>query len=84
MLCVVVKKRLADSRMVPLMDRQGGTQYVEFNIRPAAKSWVKGRNLGLGIIVEDMDGAILPAEKHFKGINCDTVGNFCECCVWLI
>ncbi|GLV46686.1 hypothetical protein CBL_13135 [Carabus blaptoides fortunei] len=64
-----VKRRLADSRMVSL---NAPNQYVEFNIRPATKSWVKGRNLGLGIIVEDMDGTILPAEKHFKGINCDT------------
>lgn len=54
--------------------------YVELNVRPAARSWTRGgRNLGLGIVVEDMDGLLLPASHYFRDIACHTVGNVCEC-----
>lgn len=60
------------------------SHYVEFNVRPAAKTWVRGRNWGLTVVVEDMDGTVLNAGKYFKGVACDTVGNVCECAMfWL-
>ncbi|KAJ8917291.1 hypothetical protein NQ315_002309, partial [Exocentrus adspersus] len=63
-----VKRRLADSKVIPDHSR-----WVELSVKPAAKAWTRGRNLGLGVLVEDQDGNMLRADKYFKGASC-TVG----------
>lgn len=65
-----VKKRLSDSKVVSETSR-----WVELSVKPATKAWNKagGRNLGLGISVEDQEGKSLRADRYFKGASC-TVG----------
>ncbi|KAJ8953707.1 hypothetical protein NQ314_007317, partial [Rhamnusium bicolor] len=60
-----VKRRLSDSRVIPEHSR-----WVELSVKPATKAWTKGRNLGLGILVEDQEGNMLRADKYFKGASC--------------
>lgn len=67
-----VKRRLSDSKVVG-----ENSKWVELSVRPATKAWVKGKNLGLAVLVEDQDGTLLKADKYFKGASC-TVGT-CEC-----
>ncbi|XP_044740873.1 uncharacterized protein LOC123302135 isoform X2 [Chrysoperla carnea] len=66
-----VKRRLSDSKMIYVYDNKHFGEWIEFNIRPAAKSWLKtGRNLGLGVVIEDQEGTVLPANKYFKHLDC--------------
>lgn len=67
-----MKRRLADSEVI-----SESAKWVELNVKPAAKAWSKGKNLGLGIMVDDQEGTVLKAEKYFKGASC-MVGA-CEC-----
>ncbi|XP_018561544.1 uncharacterized protein LOC108903742 [Anoplophora glabripennis] len=60
-----VRRRLADSKVIPEHSR-----WVELSVKPAAKAWTKGRNLGLGVLVEDQDDNLLRADKYFKGASC--------------
>lgn len=68
----LVKRRLADSKVIP-----ESAEYVELNVKPATKAWLKGKNLGLGVMVDDQEGNVLSTEKYFKGASC-MVGE-CEC-----
>ncbi|XP_057669461.1 uncharacterized protein LOC130901849 isoform X1 [Diorhabda carinulata] len=63
-----VKKRLSDSRVI-----SETAKWVELSIKPATKAWTRGRNLGLGVLVEDQEGNVLRADRVFKGTSC-TVG----------
>ncbi|CAH0549619.1 unnamed protein product [Brassicogethes aeneus] len=63
-----VKRRLSDSKVI-----SDSALWVELDVKPATKAWGKGKNLGLGVLVEDQDGTNLKAEKYFKGPEC-TVG----------
>lgn len=65
---VSVKKRLSDSKVI-----LENARWVELSVKPATKSWAKGRNLGLAVLVEDQEGNTLKANRLFKGALC-TVG----------
>ncbi|XP_056631059.1 uncharacterized protein LOC130441396 isoform X3 [Diorhabda sublineata] len=60
-----VKKRLSDSRVI-----SETAKWVELSIKPATKAWTRGRNLGLGVLVEDQEGNVLRADRVFKGTSC--------------
>lgn len=68
------KLRLCDSKVI-----RETTKWVEFDVRPAIKSWFKSKskNMGLAILVEDQDSNVMKADKIIKGASC-TVGT-CEC-----
>lgn len=72
-----MKRRLADSKVV-----LESAKYVELNVKPATKAWLKGKNLGLGVMVDDQEGNILRANKYFEGASC-MVGT-CECGLTLL
>lgn len=72
-----MKRRLADSKVI-----SESAKWVELNVKPAAKAWTKGKNLGLGIMVDDQEGTVLKANKYFKGASC-MVGT-CECGLTLL
>ncbi|XP_023021219.1 uncharacterized protein isoform X2 [Leptinotarsa decemlineata] len=63
-----VKRLLSDSKVIPV-----SAKWVELNVKPATSAWTKGKNAGLGILVEDQEGNRLRADKFFKGATC-TVG----------
>ncbi|CAH1165707.1 unnamed protein product [Phyllotreta striolata] len=63
-----VKRRLSDSKVIP-----ESAKWVELSVKPAAKAWAKGRNLGMSVLVEDQDGNTVRADRIFKGASC-TVG----------
>lgn len=65
---VAVKRRLSDSKVI-----LENARWVELSVKPATKSWSKGRNLGLAVLVEDQEGNTLKANRFFKGALC-TVG----------
>ncbi|EFA05196.1 uncharacterized protein LOC660239 isoform X2 [Tribolium castaneum] len=60
-----VKRRLSDSKVI-----QESARWVELSVKPAARAWSRGRNLGLAILVEDQEGTILKADRLFKGALC--------------
>lgn len=60
-----VKRRLSDSKVI-----SESSKWVELSVKPATKAWSKGRNLGLGVLVEDQEGNALKADKYFKGPSC--------------
>ncbi|KAK5638672.1 hypothetical protein RI129_012967 [Pyrocoelia pectoralis] len=60
-----VKRRLSDSKVIG-----ENAKWVELSVLPATKAWMKGKNLGLAILVEDQEGTILKADKYFKGASC--------------
>ncbi|KAB0791880.1 hypothetical protein PPYR_03680 [Photinus pyralis] len=60
-----VKRRLSDSKVIAQ-----SAKWVELSVLPATKAWMKGKNLGLAILVEDQEGAVLKADKYFKGASC--------------
>ncbi|CAH1979475.1 unnamed protein product, partial [Acanthoscelides obtectus] len=68
------KKRLSDSKVIP-----ESSKWVELSAKPALRSWQRGRNLGLAVVVEDQEGDLLDAHRYFKGATC-TVGT-CECAI---
>ncbi|XP_050505722.1 uncharacterized protein LOC114332327 isoform X1 [Diabrotica virgifera virgifera] len=63
-----VKKRLSDSKVI-----SETAQWIDLSVKPATKAWSRGRNLGLGVLVEDQEGNNLRANRIFKGTSC-TVG----------
>ncbi|KAJ8984167.1 hypothetical protein NQ317_017819 [Molorchus minor] len=63
-----VKRRLSDSKVIPLYAR-----WVELSVKPATKAWARGRNLGLGVHVEDQEGNTLRADRYFKGATCTPI-----------
>lgn len=60
-----VKRRLSDSKVIG-----ENAKWVELSVLPATKAWIKGKNLGLAVIVEDQEGSLLKADKYFKGASC--------------
>uniref|UniRef100_A0A6P7FNK4 Uncharacterized protein LOC114332327 n=1 Tax=Diabrotica virgifera virgifera TaxID=50390 RepID=A0A6P7FNK4_DIAVI len=62
------KKRLSDSKVI-----SETAQWIDLSVKPATKAWSRGRNLGLGVLVEDQEGNNLRANRIFKGTSC-TVG----------
>ncbi|KAF5307401.1 hypothetical protein FQR65_LT06915 [Abscondita terminalis] len=60
-----VKRRLSDSKVIG-----ENAKWVELSVLPATKAWVKGKNLGLAVIVEDQEGTVLKADRYFKGASC--------------
>ncbi|VEN37531.1 unnamed protein product [Callosobruchus maculatus] len=62
------KKRLSDSKVIT-----ESSKWVELSAKPALRSWQRGRNLGLAVVVEDQEGDLLDAHRYFKGATC-TVG----------
>ncbi|XP_008194483.1 uncharacterized protein LOC660239 isoform X3 [Tribolium castaneum] len=65
-----VKRRLSDSKVI-----QESARWVELSVKPAARAWSRGRNLGLAILVEDQEGTILKADRLFKGALCMPLRN---------
>ncbi|KAG5880426.1 hypothetical protein JTB14_013201 [Gonioctena quinquepunctata] len=63
-----VKRLLSDSKVIT-----ENAKWVELNVKPATSAWMKGKNSGLAILVEDQEGNRLRADKFFKGATC-TVG----------
>lgn len=65
---------MCDSKVV-----RESVKYIDFDVKPATKSWFKSKNknMGLAIMVEDQDSNIVKADKLIKGAPC-TVGT-CEC-----
>nr|CAI5839399.1 unnamed protein product [Callosobruchus analis] len=49
------------------------SKWVELSVKPALRSWQRGRNLGLAVVVEDQEGDLLDAHRYYKGATC-TVG----------
>lgn len=60
-----VKRRLSDSKVI-----SETSKWVELSVKAAAKAWTRGRNLGMGILVEDQEGNTLKAARVFKGASC--------------
>lgn len=60
-----VKRRLSDSKVIAQ-----SAKWVELSVLPATTAWMNGKNLGLAILVEDQEGAVLKADKYFKGASC--------------
>lgn len=65
---------MCDSKMI-----NDNAKYVEFDVKPAVKTWFKSKNknLGLAVLTEDQENNVIETEKLIKGASC-TVGT-CEC-----
>ena len=56
----------------------GKDEWVEFNVRHAARQWRQlGKNFGLVVEVENEDGEVLKASDYFNVMNCSN-----EACEW--
>lgn len=51
--------------------------YLELDVKPAARWWLapNGRNFGLSLEVEDVDGQRKPAASYFRARNCSFEGS---------
>lgn len=75
LLVLTVKRKLLDSRMLPIYDKGG---WIELNVRQAVRQWRSlGKNFGLVVEVENEDGDLLKASEYFTAMNCSN-----EACEW--
>lgn len=64
-----VKRRMCDSKVI-----SEKANWIELNVKPAMTHWLRGRNAGIAIVVEDQDGGVLKADHYFKGATCQAGG----------